>query len=454
MQRIRSFVPLLFLLVVAPSLYAQSVVVDWTTTYQTMDGFGASTGYEASNANIGGSQADLFFSPTAGIGLEYVRTTSTPDGSMPDLPTLKLAVARGAKVLLSMSSPPATMMSNGQYGGGGSLLSASYGPYATYIVNWINTLQSNGIHVDVLSVQNEPTNAAIWSAGNFDTFISKNLGPAMTAAGLTTAITIAEHASWFNKDLVSTCLADSNCAKYVSIVSGHGYGSGSIDGTGVSYCCATATPAPSSAGSRHIWMSEINGGFTKETSNDTNMWVYDPSIADAMVWAHNIHDYLTVANVSAWFYWNLGSYDSINYNDGLTDYNFNPAKRFYAVGNWSKYVRNGWTRIGATANPSSGIFVTAFKDESTGNFAIVAVNQNSSSANLTVSLSGFPSVTSVTPAVTSASANLVDQAPVTVSSNGFSFVLPVTSVVTFHGVTSSTSASKPAPPTHLTLTVR
>ena len=130
-------------------------------------------------------------------------------------------------------------------------------------------------------------------------------------------------------------------------------------------------------------------GSPKRPPIDTNMWVYDPSIADAVVWAHNIHDFLTVANASAWMYWNLASYDSIEYNDGLTDYFFNPAKRFYAVGNWSKFVRSGWTRIGATPSPAAGIYLTAFKEDSSGNFAIVAVNQNSTSANLTVSLTGF-----------------------------------------------------------------
>ena len=445
----------LFCVATAP-VFAQSATVSWTTTYQTMDGWGASTGYWASNVNLNAPQADMFFSPSSGIGLEYIRTSNTPDGSMPDLPTLKLAVARGAKVLLSMYGPPASMMSNGSFASNsGHVLSEDYGSYATYIVNWIQTLQSSGVHVDVFSPANEPNAAgASWTAGQLDTFISQNLGPAFASAGLTTAIAIPEADNWFNTDFVTTCMNDANCAKYVTIVAGHDYSVGTVDGTGVSYCCATAKSAPSSVGSRRVWMTEVNGGFTKETSNDTNMWVYDPSIADAMVWAHNIHDFLTVANASAWMYWNLASYDSIEYNDGLTDYFFNPAKRFYAVGNWSKFVRSGWTRIGATPSPASGIYLTAFKEDSSGNFAIVAVNQNSTSANLTVSLTGFSSVTSVTPTLTSASANLVDQATVNVSGAGvFSYSLPPTSIVTFHGTASSGSSKTVAPPTSLTLVV-
>jgi len=202
-------------------------------------------------------------------------------------------------------------------------------------------------------------------------------------------------------------------------------------------------------------MTEVNGGFTQVSPpEDTNMWVYDPSIADALVWAHNIHDYLTVSNASAWMYWNLASYSPNEYNDGLTDYNFNPAKRLYAVGNWSKYVRSGWTRINVTVNPVPGVYLTAFKENSSGNFAIVAINQNSAAVNLGLSLAGFPpSLSSVTPTLSSNSVNLVDQANVNVSSGGFSYSLPATSIVTFHGTASSSSSKVVTPPASLVATV-
>jgi len=181
-------------------------------------------------------------------------------------------------------------------------------------------------------------------------------------------------------------------------------------------------------------MSEINGGFTKSITGDTNMWLWDPGMADAMVWAHNIHDYLTIANVSGWEYWELADYSGqpVRYNDGLVDGVFSPGKRYYVIGNWSKYVRSGWVRIDATASPAKKIYVTAFKEESSGNFAIVVINQNSYPVVLTFSLDGFPDVTSVNPTLTSISANLIDQEEVNVSNGGFSYQLPATSVVTFH----------------------
>jgi glucuronoarabinoxylan endo-1,4-beta-xylanase len=128
-------------------------------------------------------------------------------------------------------------------------------------------------------------------------------------------------------------------------------------------------------------------------------------------------------------------------------------QRFYAVGNWAKFVRPGWVRIDATANPAPGIYITAFKETSSGKFAIVAINQNSSPANVDFSLSGFLSLTSVTPTLTSANVNLVDQANANVSSDAFTYLLPATSVVTFHGTASSSASKAPAPPTNLTVSV-
>ena len=93
------------------------------------------TGYWASNVNLNAPQADMFFSPSSGIGLEYIRTTNTPDGSMPDLPTVKLAVARGAKVIVDVRT---TSIYDVEWSHSPQMRVTcspeDYGSYATYIV--------------------------------------------------------------------------------------------------------------------------------------------------------------------------------------------------------------------------------------------------------------------------------------------------------------------------------
>ena len=444
---------LLLLLVLTIPLvgYAQTSTVTWTNVHQTMDGFGGQTYGSANNLTSG--QADMFFSPTAGIGLEYVRTanvcpnTSTCSAVVgPDLVTLQEAIARGAKVELSLQSPPANMKVSGTFQDGtGGIITADYAAYATYIVNLINALAANGVPISVLSVQNEPNfspsslGACIWTAAQFDTFVGTYLGPALASAGLSSVqVMLGETTGWLgvSADLTSLCLGDSTCAQYVSIAAGHGYGTdGPPDGfpaqASGSYCCSTAAAYGPGAGKK-LWMSEINGGFTYLSG--PGLWAWDPSMADAIVWARNIHDYMTIAGTSGWLYWELADCCAGPYNDGYTDGSFNPSKRMYVIGQYSKFVRSGWVRIDATANPVSGVYVSAYKDPVSGNFVVVATNTNGSNTALNVALSGV-TATSVTPWVTSASLNLAAQSPITTTSGGtaFSSTLAATSVTTFSG---------------------
>jgi len=171
---------------------------------------------------------------------------------------------------------------------------------------------------------------------------------------------------------------------------------------------------------------------------------------DALTYAHNIHDFLTLIGGSAWFYWNLAA-ETANgtpapgCNDGLTDENYNPAKRFYAIGNYSEFVRSGQVRVSATTNPQNLVYVTAFLNQSTGAFEIVVINENSGSVSQTFGLSGL-SAASVTPYITDPNNNLAAQAALTVSNNSFTATLTGSSVTTFV----ASSSSRPGAPSNLT----
>lgn len=448
---------------------AQSVTVNAATTYQTMDGFGGQTWTFADS--LTSTQANQFFSPTSGIGLEIVRTANTYDGGIPDLTTLQEAVALGAQVELSIQSPPCNLkhsyvdlgesctVSWGDYGnqpaafadgtaGNSGVCFANslsldgsggaFDQYGTYLVNTIDNFRSSGIPIAYLDVQNEgnmqnsSVGACLWTSGSlYEDFIKNYLGPKLAAAGLSSVkVMLGPAYNWFDSDYVSACLNDSGCAQYVSIASGHGYG---YPYTPYAYPLGTS-------GGRHLWLSETG----------SQSQAYDGSIGDALVWAKNINDFLTVANVSGIEWWEL-SYTTASSgglpNGGLTDQNLNPAKRFYAEGNWSKFVRSGWVRILATTNPQTGVYVTAFMSQSSGAFAIVAINQNSGSVSQPFSLSGL-SASSITPYITDANNNLASQASVALSGDTFTATLTAQSVTTF-----ATSSSGPPPPTQLIGTV-
>ena len=206
----------------------KTVTVDGSTTYQTISGWGASTGYNEQNSNLTAAQADCFFSTSNGscatgnsIGLEWIRIQDNAiPNSAPDLPTLQLAVARGAQVLLGFNGPP--------------LDTGSYAGQASYMVGKIQYLQSNGVPVSYIAVINEPQDTGTTAAA-IDTFVASYLHPALVSAGLTSIqITLPESADWFVTDYVTPCMQDANCAAYVSAVSGHegfyGQGSQGADG--------------------------------------------------------------------------------------------------------------------------------------------------------------------------------------------------------------------------------
>jgi glucuronoarabinoxylan endo-1,4-beta-xylanase len=466
----------IFILVVAPKLQAQNATVTWTSTHQTIDGFGASDW--ATAESLTPEQADLFFSTTTGVGLSLVEEEGNeecgysvpPTGSgFPDLTTLQEAVARGANVVLQMASPPISMKDGGSCGNG-NLLSGSYQGYANYIVGWVENLQSAGIPVSVVSpiteadvISGSPTSCPSPNIGTpnniggfcltpeqMTTFIKSYLGPAMTAAGLTGKIRLGDEGQWFLYNYPSSCISDSACAAYVGILGSHAYGY--YPNTNIGYyrsyaCCSNPFAAPESTASGQLWVSEVSQSGSGNVFNGT--------ISDGLEWAKLIHDYLTKANISGFMYWMLNGNSWYNDNEGLTDENGNPAKRLYTIGNFSKFVRPGWVRIDTgNGNPQAGVYVSAYKDPSGGAFAIVAINQNSSSATQTVSLSGFPSVTETTPWVTSSASDLVQQSSVPLSGNSFSYTLSAQSVTTFVGNTSGGSqSSKVAPPTSLKVSV-
>jgi glucuronoarabinoxylan endo-1,4-beta-xylanase len=464
-------VGLLLALAVYQRAQAQTATVTWTTSYQTIAGFGASN-HGMSSRTLLNSYDSLVFQT---LGFSLLRT-GTPETDAcnsisaacatagDSIADMQACVANGCQVWATSWTPPAEYKTNGNIAcsagsGKGSLASASQAAFATYLSNYIASLKTYyGITLYAISVQNEPEvcqsyDSSLMSAAQFDSFIKTNLGPTMQAAGQwpTTQIMMAETSGTSSDPFgdfathANTCMTDSACASFVNINAFHGYGYESDGPTN-----------PNPSGTPQFWETETGAGtgYGPNAPGCTDgEWC--PGIADAMMWASLIHYNIGVVGENSWSYWQY--VDTYGDNEPLISPNQSQAYsiRLYVFAQWAKFVKPGWVRIEATGNPSSGVYITAFKETASGNFAIVAVNQNSSPLNVEFSLAGFPSVTSVTPTLTSASARLEDQASVNILGDSFSYSLPGTSVTTFHGIASSSStASKaPAAPTSLAATV-
>jgi O-glycosyl hydrolase len=90
-------------------------------------------------------------------------------------------------------------------------------------------------------------------------------------------------------------------------------------------------------------------------------------------------------------------------------------------------------RVSTSGNPPSGVAVTAYLNPSSNALVIVAINNNASSTNLPLYVSGSAPCTLI-PWETSATKNLVQGSGVTVANSRVSLTLTGQSVTTFVGM--------------------
>ena len=294
---------------------------------------------------------------------------------------------------------------------------ANYSRYASELASFPPLLKTHGISIEALSIQNEPNvedskyDTCRWTPQQIHDFIP-HLSDALRAAGYE-AVKIAapEQTSW-RFDMMQTAMDDPAVADKIGLLLGHAYGS------------QRPSTLPTTRG-LHVWQTEV-GGFN----------AYDGSMIDGLTWAKFIHNYMRLG-VNAWMYWNLDCgelYFNQENNMCLTDNQSRMAKRAYVLGQYAKFIRPGWQRVDVTSR--GWLQVTAYKGPAK-QFAIVIVNQGKHEArNQEIVLNGATSLHSqIVPWITSASASLEAQPPVSVAGGGstFSYTIPAESVVTFQG---------------------
>ncbi|MGD0206552.1 MAG: YDG domain-containing protein [Verrucomicrobiota bacterium] len=389
--------------------HSQTCTVNWNDGHQRIDGFGGAVVFlnPASMDPVTDANMDtLFNSANANqLGLSLLRVRIAPDNTWANaLSDGKKAVARGGRILATPWTPPASMKSNGNTIGG-SLLAAQYANYAAYLNGFAAYMATNGAPLAAISVQNEPDatvnyESCSWTATQFQTFFHNN------AAAITNAPVMMPESESYNTSFSEPTLNDPVAVTNVTFIGGHLYGNGNAGVTVVDYPNAHNKGKPT-------WMTEF--------------LVNDQTIGTAITTAQQIHNCLTTGNMSAYIWWKcLGD------ANGLVNASGVPQKRGFVMAQWSRFVRPAYYRIGATNTGTA--LISAYKDTNSPNFAIVAINTNASAAiSQTFNLTNFPTVSSVTPWITSATLSLSNQTPVTVNNASFTYTLPALSVVTFVG---------------------
>ena len=162
----------------------------------------------------------------------------------------------------------------------------------------------------------------------------------------------------------------------------------------------------------------------------------DPSIANGLKWAINIHNHMTQPETNAWLYW-AGVLDVQDPKTGQglilfdnTSGTFTVPKRFYALGHFSKFIRPGYVRLGCSSSPMPGVYTSAYKDPVAGNFVVVAINSNTATEAFTMQLN--VSLQQMVKYTTTSSANMAMATVASSLPNGSVQVsLPPGSITTF-----------------------
>ncbi|WP_326657701.1 lectin [Streptomyces sp. NBC_00385] len=397
-----------------------NITVDENTRYQTFTGGGASFTDTAaylmkSSGALSQATRDAtmkkLFSPTEGIGLSFVRNPmggsdlarygytydDMPAGqSDPSLANFSIAhdledvlpLTKQARqlnpALTTVASPwtaPAWMKDNGQLNGGW-LKAENYGAYADYFVKYLQAYRDQGVPVDYVTAQNEPTccggyPSMSWNGSGLAYFTKSELLPKLASAGLATKV-LAHDWNWDTYDAYAAATVDDAAVRNHPNFGGvawHGYG-GDI---------AKQTTVHNQYPSMDAFQTEHSGGT----------WIADQQREDMM----NIIDYTRnwAKSVTKWSLavdqnrgphnGGCGTCDGLitvhngDSRSGQVDY----TVEYYTMGHLTKFVRPGASRISSTA--SSTVPNVAWRNPD-GSKALIAYNGGGSAQQVTVNWGG------------------------------------------------------------------
>ena len=126
-------------------------------------------------------------------------------------------------------SPPAWMKTNNQMNHGGQLKEEYYPLWAKYFARFIHEMRQEEIHINAVTVQNEPAAVQVWdsciySAEEEGRFVLDHLGPTLHEEGLEDIdIYIWDHNRDVIVDRVQPILKDPRASKYIHGVALHWY---------------------------------------------------------------------------------------------------------------------------------------------------------------------------------------------------------------------------------------
>lgn len=373
-----------------------SATIDGSTTYQTIEGFGAATAWYQSWLTEHPYKNEIYDLLFQGLGLDILRLRNQyrndPNFDYEDTEIVEMAelsLGHPIRVLLSSWTPPADLKVDGVLNGGTLIQEDGafvYSKFAEYWYNSLNAYAAKGIVPYYISIQNEPDyENSGWETCIFkpvETSIYPGYGKALDAVytKLQTMETapkiLGPEICGIGSSLVQT-YADNMDLSQVYGIAHHLYNGGD-----------SGTPDSFIAN-----MQSLSSAFSNYPLFQTE---YDQGTA--LGTALLIHNSLVYENVSAYLFWDLvwdtNQRPLIALENPWSQSSWTSTKGYiisdfyYALKHYAKFTDPGFKRVEASSG-SSDIKVSAFISEDNNQLAVVFINNGSTASSIALNLNNF-----------------------------------------------------------------
>ena len=385
---------------------ASDAVINLSTKYQEIQGYGGMN-HPSWAGDLTASQRETAFgNSTNQLGFSVLRIFIDSDSNnwYKEVATAKAAIAKGAIVFATPWNPPSNLCETFNHNGDTKakrLRHDKYAQYANHLNNFVNYMKNNGVNLYAISMANEPDYGhdwTWWTSSEIVTFLKYY-------AGSINCRLIAPESFSYNKNIMEPILNDSQALANVDIMGTHLYGTQYKN---------FAWPLFQQKGAgKQLWMTEVY--YPNSDANSADRW------PEALGVSEHIHNAM-INNMQTYVWWYIRRSYSPMKEDGTI------SKRGYCMAQYFKFIRRGYRRVAATANPNNGVYVSAYTGD--GKAVIVAINKGSSSISQKFTVNG-QSISSVDRYRTSSNENLAKTSNLALTDNGFWAYMPANSVSTF-----------------------
>jgi glucosylceramidase len=405
----------------------QTVTVNEDVTFQQFEGAGASftdtaawlmNGSGALTPSTRNAVMQKLFDPVNGIGVSFLRNpmgssdlarlSYSYDDTCCDLNDFSLArdsdviaLTRQArslnpplKILASPWSSPAWMKDNNNFNQGW-LQSQYYALYAQYFVKYVQGYAQQGVKIDYVTPQNEPTCCPTypsmnWNASGLQFFVKSNLMPAFHNAGIGTKVLVHDW-NWDSYNTFAAALVNDAGIRNDPNFGGiawHGYG-GDV---GMQTTIHNQFPGVNAYDTEHsggTWIANQQDEDMRNLIDYTRNWG-----RSWVKWSLAVDQHMGPHNGGCDVCTGLITVHNGDNRSGQVDYTI----EYYTMGHLTKFVRPGAVRIDSTAN--GAVPNVAWKNPD-GSKALIAYNATGGNQSIKVNWGG-QSFTYTLPAKTSA----------------------------------------------------